>query len=115
MFIMFILRRLFVLFIAATLSTGVAAGRHANPSGDEQDHDHARQALERGEVRPIAEILARVAAAVPGEVIHVEFERQHRHEQPVWMYEIKVLAADGRLREVEVDAATGRILNVEDD
>lgn len=66
-------------------------------------------------MRPLAEILARVADAVPGEVIGVEFERQHRREQSIWIYEFKILATDGRRREVEVDAATGRILNVEDD
>ncbi|MBK1693651.1 hypothetical protein CKO09_02695 [Chromatium weissei] len=105
-------RRLFI-FIAAVLSTSSVADHRAR-SGDAA-HDHARHALERGEVRPIAEILARVAETVPGEVIGVEFERQHRHEQSVWIYEIKVLAVDGQRREVEVDAATGRILNVEDD
>jgi uncharacterized membrane protein YkoI len=106
--------RHFVIASGLFLLAASAAADHFLQRGDAA-HDHARHALERGEVRPIAEILARVAAAVPGEVIHVEFERQHRHEQPVWIYEIKVLAADGRLREVEVDAATGRILNVEDD
>lgn len=103
-----------LIVIAALFSASGNADHRAQRSGDAA-HDHARLALERGEVRPLAEILARVAEIVPGEVIHVEFERQHQREHPVWMYEIKVLAADGRLREVEVDAATGRILNVEDD
>ncbi len=84
--------------------------RHAN-----DDHDHARHALERGEVRPLAEILARVTAAVPGEVVSVEFERQHRHDRGRWQYEIKILAPDGRLREVCVDAASGQIVDIEDD
>ncbi|MBK1641471.1 hypothetical protein CKO12_06195 [Chromatium okenii] len=105
--------RYLLLCIAALFSTSGNADHRAQRSA--AAHDHARQALERGEVRPLAEILARVADAVPGEVIHVEFERQHQRDHPVWMYEIKVLAADGRLREVEVDAATGRILSVEDD
>ncbi|WP_304303198.1 PepSY domain-containing protein [Chromatium okenii] len=111
---MFITRRLLIFLIAAMFSASGSADHRARPAGDSA-HDHARHALERGEVRPIAEILARVAEVVPGEVIGIEFERQHRHERPVWIYEIKVLAADGRRCEVEVDAATGHILNVEDD
>ncbi|MBB1126150.1 PepSY domain-containing protein [Thiospirillum jenense] len=80
-----------------------------------RDHDHARFALERGEVRPLADILAQVTAAVPGEVVSVEFERQHHHGRGNWQYEIKVLAPNGRLREVCVDAASGRILTIEND
>ncbi len=98
----------------------VCASAQAHRLGDaradgDRDHDHARHALERGEVRPIAEILARVATEVPGEVVEVEFEREHRHGEPCWIYELKILAGDGRLLEIQVDAATGRILEREED
>ncbi|AHF05034.1 peptidase [Marichromatium purpuratum 984] len=78
---------------------------------DVADHDRARRALERGEVRPIGEILRAVSARVPGEVVGMEFEREHDG----WRYEFKLIAPDGRLLEVEVDAATARILEVEED
>ncbi len=92
------------------------ASVHAAPPHDARhDHDHARQALSRGEVRPIAEILARVANAVPGEVVEVEFERLRRHGAEAWVYELKIIAEDGRLLEVQVDAATGRLLVAEED
>jgi uncharacterized membrane protein YkoI len=96
-----------------------AAERHPGDGAGEHDHERARHALDRGEVRPIAEILAQVAVAVPGEVIAVEFERRGeyraRHGGPGWIYELKILAEDGRLLEVLVDAETGRILTVEQD
>jgi len=63
------------------------------------DHDRARYALQQGEVRPIAEILRRVADEVPGEVIEVELEREK------WLGMVEVL----------VDAATAEILAVEED
>jgi len=90
--------------VAALLGTaGVAADPH--------DHDRARAALERGEVRPIAEILAAVAADVPGDVVEVELER----ERGRWFYELKLIAPDGRVLEVLVDAATATVLEWEHD
>lgn len=92
------------------------AGRYGRHWDGEHDHERARYALRRGEVRPIAEILASVATQVPGEVVEVEFERgEQDHGPPRWLYELKVIATDGRLLEVEIDAATGRILKVEED
>ncbi len=92
------------------------ASANAAPQHDAgHDHDRARQALSRGEVRPIAEILARVATEVPGEVVEVEFERSQGHGDETWIYELKIIAEDGRLLEVQVDAATGRILVAEED
>jgi uncharacterized membrane protein YkoI len=78
---------------------------------DDSDHERARAALARGEVRPITEILRAVSAEVAGDVVEVELEREHG----TWVYEITVIDADGRRREVLVDAADARVLDVEDD
>lgn len=101
-----------IALVLGVLLTGMAGT--AAPHGRD-DHDRARQALSRGEVRPIAEILTTVAKQVPGEVVEVEFERRGHHGTEAWIYEIKVLADDGRVQEVKVDAASGAILEVEDD
>jgi len=86
-------------------------GSVAMASPYDRDHDRARAALSRGEVRPLAEILEAVTAAVPGDVVEVELEREHG----AWVYELKVITPDGRRREVLVDAATGTLLKHEDD
>jgi hypothetical protein len=83
------------------------AGAWADP----HDHDRARAARERQEVRPLAEILDLLAKQVPGDVVEVELEREHG----AWVYEIKVIAPDGRVLEVLVDAADGRLLEQEAD
>jgi uncharacterized membrane protein YkoI len=75
-------------------------------AADPPDHDRARAALVRGEVRPMSEILAAVAVAVPGDVIEVELERERGH----WIYELKVITTDGRVLEVLVDAQTSRLI-----
>jgi uncharacterized membrane protein YkoI len=78
---------------------------------DSLDHDRARAALGRGEVRPLAQILETVTAEIPGEVVEVELEREHG----VWVYEFKVIAPDGHVLEVLVDAASGALLEHEED
>lgn len=109
------------LLVAVLTLAMVPAMSLADPSGHEgigtarHDHDRARHALQQGEVRPIAEILRRVAAEVPGEVIEVELEREKWLGERRWLYEIKLIAPDGRLLEVMVDAPTAEILAVEED
>jgi len=77
----------------------------------DHDHDRARAALGRGEVRPLAQILETVTAEIPGEVVEVELEREHG----AWVYELKVIAPDGHVLEVLVDAASGALLEHEED
>jgi uncharacterized membrane protein YkoI len=89
--------------IALCLLAGAAAA--------DEDSDRAYRALERGEVRPLAEILAALERRVEGEIVGVEFESEDgRH-----VYEFEVITPAGRLLEIYVDAATGAILEREDD
>jgi uncharacterized membrane protein YkoI len=75
------------------------------------DQEQARQAVERGEIRPLDEILAAARKAAPGDVVALELKRKHG----AWLYEIKILAAEGKRREVKVDAKSLAILGQEDD
>jgi uncharacterized membrane protein YkoI len=95
--------------IAALLLVIVAAPGPADGDGMD-DHDRARQAVERGDALPLGSILRRVEAETGGRVIEVEFERDDGR----WMYELEVITPDGRLLEVEVDGATGRIFDHHD-
>lgn len=75
---------------------------------DEPDHERARAALARGEILPIIEILRAASAEVAGDVLEVELEREHG----VWVYEVTIIDADGRRREVLLDAADARVLEI---
>ena len=75
--------------------------------GSEQDR--ARQALERGEIRPLDQVLRVARERVPGEVVKVELE----HEDGRWVYEIKILTEAGKRREVEIDASSLQVLEVD--
>ena len=78
---------------------------------DDHAYDRARRAVDNGEARPIAELLEGVKTQVPGEVVGVEFEREHGK----WVYEFKIIDSVGRLLEVYVDAQTGKILSMEEE
>lgn len=105
--------RLVTLLGSAWLLMSVALGddgRRGDRHGRD-DHERARAALERGEVRPLAWILERVGARLGGEVMEVEFEKDDGR----YVYEFEIVTPDGRWREVEVDAKTGRVLERDDD
>ena len=77
---------------------------------DSRDHDAVRLAVERGEIRPLVDILAIVRAKLPGQVTGVEIERKAGR----WIYEFRVADAKGRLFEVYVDARTGNIERIKE-
>lgn len=65
---------------------------------------------------PYARIEAIVQAAAPGEIVEVELEQVDADDgygPATAIYEIKVLAASGRVLELEIDATTGQILKQE--
>lgn len=82
-------------------------------AGDEIDvgHEAARQLVESGRIRPLDAIVSRVIDRVPGKLIETKLEQEHGQI----VYELKILRPGGRVQEVEVDAATGKILKIEDD
>ena len=96
--------------LAAALSLGAASPVLAD-SHKKEDQEAARAALARGEILPLPKILTIAAAKVPGDVLEVELETEHGK----FIYDLKILAKNGRVRDVEIDAKTGVVLKVEDD
>lgn len=77
----------------------------------DDDADRARDAMRAGRVLPLAEIAPRVQRQVPGEIIEISLDDDDDGPQ----YEIRMLTRDGRIVELEVDARTGRILDIDED
>jgi uncharacterized membrane protein YkoI len=103
-------RSLALALLLAAGSAGAYAGHH-DWADEDHSYDRARRARERGEILALDEIYARAVAAVPGRVLEAELEHEHGH----WIYELKVLDAQGRLRELDLDARTGRLLDHPED
>ena len=104
------MRKIYLL-AAAMVALATPALTLASDKDDEADQRAARAALARGEILPIVRVLAIATERVPGDVLKVKLER----ESFGFKYEVKILTRSGRVREVEVDARTGRILKIEDD
>jgi len=105
-----LLRTAAVLVTAALLldaPTSVLAGDEQSP-----DHDLARKAVLEGRIRPLIEITGVVKSKIPGEILSVQIEID---DQKRFVYEFDIITADGKLKEVDVDAATAAILKIEDD
>lgn len=100
-------------FVGKILLLGVIAlGAATGVVASDKEHDVIREALRRGEVLPLTKILAIATKEVPGDIVEVELESK---KSGLLKYEIKVLTANGRVREIEIDARTGAVLKIEDD
>lgn len=77
----------------------------------DDDHDAARRAVDSGAALTLLELKRIVGERVPGEIVAVKLDR----EDDRLVYEFRILTANGHLVEAEVDAATGTILEVENE
>ncbi|SFB46570.1 Peptidase propeptide and YPEB domain-containing protein [Rhizobium sp. NFR07] len=93
----------------ALLSAILAAAPQAH--ADDDHLDRLRDAVSRGEVMPLSKLQDEVRRAFPGEIIKVELDE----DDDRFIYEFKVLKANGRLVEIEMDAKDGRVLDVDTD
>jgi uncharacterized membrane protein YkoI len=87
-----------ILLGAAALASGAAFADKR-----EQDLDAIRIAVEKGEIRPLAEIVAGIRNKLPGDIVGTEVERKDGR----WIYEFRVVDSKGRLYEAYVDAKSG--------
>jgi uncharacterized membrane protein YkoI len=94
------------MLLAAAAIAGPAPAR-----ADDIGHEQAMRLLEEGKIRPLEEILETVLQQVPGHVIETELEDSDGR----LVYDFKIIRSGGRVQEVEIDAATGEILEIEDD
>lgn len=81
----------------------------ASADDDDDDHDEARDAVRRGDALPLERILPAITKAVPGKVMGIKIE----HDDDRLVYEFKVLTPEGVYFEIEADARTGRVLEIE--
>jgi uncharacterized membrane protein YkoI len=83
-----------------------AGDEAATGAAQAHDHDQAERARERGEIRPLEEIMPILRERFSGEVAQIELE----HDHGVWIYEFKLIDATGRLVEITIDAKTGAVV-----
>lgn len=96
------------------LSPETASPARVAPPGTDQtgslaDQEFARSAMAKGLVVPLDRVLQKATAFVPGDVLDV---RLRARPGTPFTYEIRMLAADGRIRLVVVDATRNMVLEV---
>lgn len=100
--------RLFA-FILGTIPA-IAAPLPPLETEDGLDAAFARAAVRDGRILPLERILDILRAAAEGEIIEIQLELEAG--RPV--YEFDLIGPDGHVFEVEIDAATGEVLEIED-
>ncbi|MET0496797.1 MAG: PepSY domain-containing protein [Steroidobacteraceae bacterium] len=101
-----------VAVVAAVLGAGGLGYAVRDGLSRHEHHEDARSVESASASQLALEDALRIAVdRVPGEVVKVERDEEHGVE----VLEIKVLAANGRVREITLDARDGRVLELEDD
>jgi uncharacterized membrane protein YkoI len=72
------------------------------------DEAGARAAVKRGDAKSFEQILVKARPIIQGEIIGQKLE-QHRGQ---WLYEFRVVTADGHMRFVHFDARSGHHVEV---
>lgn len=72
----------------------------------DDDHEISLSLVNEGEILPLQQILAQINSKQSGRVLEVDLERVNER----YVYEIELLAEDGKVWEYEVDATSGEII-----
>ncbi|PPA02508.1 peptidase [Pseudomonas sp. MWU12-2312b] len=76
------------------------------------DQDEALRLRQQGIILPLEQVLQQALDRYPGARL-LEAELEEKHD--VYIYDVEMLTAAGVVRELEIDAATGRLLKDKED
>ena len=93
---------MFHVLIVAFMLSGMVHMAWAN-----DDHIEAKRLLDAGEILPLESILNNIRKEYPGKILEVKLE----NEDQVIAYEVEVLGSDNIVREVYINARTGKVLS----
>lgn len=93
--------------ILATILAIALTGALLHPALADDDADRAREGVEAGRYVPLEDIIRSARQRYPGRIVEVELDDDE--------YEIEILQDDGTKVELEYDARTGKLLEVDVD
>ena len=94
-----------VLLLPLLLLSMLPAAMADNTRSRRHDHDDARSEVARGERVALAPLVADALRRHPGQLIEAELDGDE--------YEIEILRDDGRVVELEYEARTGKLRDIE--
>ena len=77
----------------------------------DDDYIEARRLQVSGEILPLEAILKNIRRTFSGKILEVELEK----EDGKIAYEVEILGKDGVVREIYINAKTGKLLSVKED
>ena len=78
---------------------------------NDSDHEKARRLLNSGEIKSLDDILTIVRKTYPGKLLEVELETENQH----FVYEVEILGTDGVVKEIYINAKTGKLISVKNE
>ena len=92
----------FVAWVAVLFAGLLMAAGPCLADGKRLNQDQVLEAVKNGEIKAFTDVLAVAEQVWPGRVVRVEVERVRGRV----VYEFKIIGANGRVREIYIDAAT---------
>lgn len=77
----------------------------------DDDHIEAKRLLETGQILPLEDLLKNLRQTLPGKVLEIELEREDHQI----VYEVELLGEDGVIKEVYINARTGKVISIKED
>lgn len=97
-------------FLCLSMLLGVAPA-YAGDIDETPSQDQLHELVLKGKILSLATLKSQVLARLPGELIDVSVARG----DDAIVYEFRILREDGQVTEVEVDAASGKIIEIENE
>jgi len=92
--------------LMATTGLGLLLVMGSPLASERLDHDEIKQLREIGAILPLEQVMASAQSVQPGQLVEAELER----EDGDYRFEIKILAADGTIHRLSLDAATAAVI-----
>lgn len=77
----------------------------------DDDYMEAKRLLETGEILPLEDLLKNLRQTFPGKILDIELEREDHQI----VYEVELLGKDGIVKEIYINAKTGKVLSIKED
>ena len=77
----------------------------------DDDYMEAKRLLETGEILPLEDLLKNLRQTFPGKILEIELEREDHQI----VYEVELLGKDGIVKEIYINAKTGKVLSIKED
>ncbi len=96
----------------AALAAALALLLLAPAQARDLDQDEALRLRQEGVIQPLQQLLQQAMQRYPGARL---LEAELEEDDDRYVYEVELLTSDGQVRELDLDAVSGRVLKDEED